>query len=181
MRIIKYILPILLFLAACNPTHNGDEPQPDSGMSAYDSIYYSADIQHHGNYYPGLDCEVFSIDLLSDGLAFDSSYHIHGSGLNLYLSDIFLPDGVSTLQDGIYHMDTTAQPFTFLPYMHFEGNVTGCYLLDIKEDNIQTIIGFTAGEMTVTTVGEEMVLDFVLYVDSTSRYHATYHGQALYR
>lgn len=181
MKIIKHILPILFLITACDPTHKGDDPQPNNGMLAYDSIYYTADIQQHGNYYPGLECEVLSIDLLSDGLAFDSSYHIQGSGLNLYLSDIFLPDSVNTLQDGIYHMDTTAQPFTFLPYMYFEGNITGCYLLDIKEDNIQKIIGFTAGDMTVTTIGEEIALDFVLYVDSTSRYHATYHGQALYR
>ena len=183
MKIAKYILPILILLAACDPVNQGNKPSGSSILGSYDSTYVIADLQWHHKYYPNLECEVFSTDLLSDGLEFDSAHHIIGSGLNLYISDIFLPSNTTTLQDGTYRMDTTAQPYTFLPYMYFEdGNITGCYMLDIQENKIQRIIGFTAGEMTITTEEDDILLDIVLFLeDSTSRYHATYQGPAIYR
>lgn len=184
MKTIKYILPVLILLTACRP--DGKNPDIDGGLKLYDSIFVSADLQWHKQYYPNLDCEVFSIDLLSEGLAFDSAFHINGTGCNLYISDIFLPCNSMTLQDGLYHMDTTAQPYTFLPYMYFEGEVTGTYLLDIKNSNLNRIIGFTAGEMKVHHSNGDINLDITLYVDTAnnsqaSTYHATYHGPAIYR
>jgi len=180
MKIIKYILPLFVLLAACDPLKHKEEPQTNGNLSYYDSVYVTADVQWHKNYYPNLDCEVFSIDLLSEGLSFDSTYHIQGSGLNLYISDIFLPDSTTTLQDGIYRMDTTAEAFTFLPYMYFEGNITGTYLLEVDNSSIKRHVGFISGEMTVENIGEEILLDIILS-DSTSHYHATYQGPILYR
>jgi len=180
MKASKYLFPILILLAACNPQRK--EPTVDKGMSMYDSVYVTADIQWHQQYYPLLDRQVFSIDLLNEGLSFDSAHHIVGTGLNLYLSDILLPMTDTCLKEGCYQMDTTAAPYTFLPYKYFEGNITGCYLLDIEENQIQRIIGFTAGQMQIEYISEEDIrLDLLLYTADSTRYHATYQGPTLYQ
>ena len=181
MKILKFILPAFILLTACHP--DGKNPDIDNVFGNYDSVFVSADLQWHKNFYPNLACEVFSMDLLCNGLIFDSTHHIMGTGYNLYLSDIFLPNDTSRLIDGTYRMDTTAQPFTFLPYMYFEGEITGTYLLDIQNDNISRIIGFTKGEMKIQHIDNDIHIDLLLFTDSTNlpRYHATYCGPAIYR
>jgi hypothetical protein len=175
-----YILLLLLaVMAGCR--HYNNRPDMDNHL-AYDSVYVIADIQWHQQYYPLLDRQVFSIDLLTDGLAFDSAYHITGTGLNLYFSDIFADIDETLLPDGLYRMDTTTQMLTFLPYQYFEGgNITGCYMLDIEESQVQRIIGFTAGEFTLTSLGEDIRMDISLYTADSTHYRAIYQGPAFYR
>ncbi len=178
MRFYKNILPLLfLLLTACHPQTN----PPVDTLGQYDSVYVIADLQWHKQYYPLLERQVFSLDLLSEGLSFDADYHIVGSGCNLYFSDIFLFMTDTVLPDGCYQMDTLANIQTFLPYMQFEGGVTGCYMLDIKENQIQRILGFTAGEFEITTLGEDIRLDISLYLPDSTRYHAIYQGPFNYR
>lgn len=177
MKYFKYIFPLVLLLSACDQ-HKG--PETDS-IAQYDSIYTIADIQWHQQYYPLLDRQVFSIDLLTEGLSFDSTYHIEGSGQNLYFSDIFLPLTDTLLQDGVYRMDSTANEFTFLPYMYFEGNITGCYMLDIQDSQMRRIIGFTSGEFEITSLGDDMRMEISLYMADSTSYHAIYQGPAIYR
>lgn len=181
MKISKSIwLLVLVAFCACDPTPNN--PTPDTGINAYyDSVFTIVDIQWHEQYYPLLERQVYSIDLLTDGLCFDSSYHITGSGLNLYFSDIFLPLDERELIDGTYHMDTTAAAYTFLPYMYFEGEITGCYMLDIHEDAIRRIIGFTAGAFELSSTGDNIQLNISLYTADSTRYRACYSGPAMYR
>lgn len=181
MKRINYLLILLLLITSCRP-NSGNRPEVENVLSMYDSVYVVADIQYHQHYYPNLDCEVYSIDLLSDGLSFDSAYQIVGSGMNLYISDVFLPDSCTTLQEGVYQMDTTAQPYTFLPYMHFEGSVTGCYMLDIRESQMNRIIGFSDGRMEIRWLdNDDIQMDILLYLPDSSRYHASYQGPALPR
>lgn len=175
-NLFKYIFPLMAVLTACRPT-----PRPDDITMPYDSVYVIADIQWHKQYYPLLDKQVFSMDLLTDGLAFDSTNRIVGTGMNLYFSDIFLPLTDTILQEGVYHMDSTAEAFTFLPYMHFEGNITGSYMLDIQQSQLKHIIGFTAGEFKLTSLGEDIRMDISLYTADSTHYRATYQGPALYR
>ena len=176
----EYILLLLLILvSACR--YQSNKPDVDN-IVQYDSIYVIADMQWHKQYYPLLDRQVFSIDLLSEGLDFDSAHHIMGTGLNLYFSDIFMSMTDNELQEGLYRMDTTTAAQTFLPYQYFEGgNITGCYMLDIEESKIQRIIGFTAGEFTLTSLGEDIRMDILLYTEDSTRYHAIYQGPAHYR
>jgi hypothetical protein len=181
MKIFHIILPLLVLLSACDPFKNTPTPNEDKELTEYDSVYVIADIQWHKQYYPKLDKQVFSIDLLTEGLAYDSAYHITGTGVNLYFSDIFLPLTDTLLQEGIYQMDSTAEAKTFLPYMHFEGNITGCYMLDIQEDQIKRIIGFSAGQFEIRSLGEDIRMDILLYLADSTRYRATYQGPALYR
>ena len=79
-------------------------------------------------------------------------------------------------------MDTTTHVQTFLPYQYFEGgNITGCYMLDIEESQVQRIIGFTAGEFTLTSLGEDIRMDISLYTADSTHYRAIYQGPAFYR
>ena len=179
MRIfIVYILPLLVTFVACRPIN---QPDTDSAIG-YDSVYVIADIQWHQQYYPLLDRQVFSIDLLNKGLEFDSTNHIVGTGVNLYFSDIFLPLTDTVLKEGIYSMSSTPDAYTFLPYMYFEGNITGCYMLNIQEGNIERIIGFTAGNFEIISMeNNDIHMDISLYTADSTHYHAIYQGPALYQ
>lgn len=176
MKVFKYILPLLIALSACQPKNAPDR----NSSKPIDSLFIIADIQWHNQHYPLLDQNVFSIDLLSQGLLFDSVGNIVGTGYNLYISDIFLPLSDTCLQAGNYQMDTTAAAYTFLPYMNFDGKSTGSYLLDIQNNNLKRIIGFTTGEMQVEYIGEDILLDVTLYTADSTRYHAIYQGPASY-
>ena len=176
MKQLQIILSVLFLLSACDPYNHGTITNGTNTLTEYDSVYTIIDVQWHKQYYPLLDKQVFSIDLLTDGLAFDSAHHIVGSGLNLYFSDIFLPLDKVVLQDGVYRMDSTANANTFLPYKYFEGNVTGCYLLDIQDSNIKTIIGFSAGEFKITSIDDDMHMEISLYLEDSTCYRATYQG-----
>lgn len=173
MKKILYI-SIILFTISCKPSVTHVLPT----ILQADSIYIESNVQSYGDYYQS-GHRVYSIDLLSDGLNFDSTGYIVGSGYNLYLSDIFVEKNSTTsLPAGTYTMDSTAKDMTFLHGMYFDNNVTGAYLLEIKENQIQRITLFTGGTMTIDYVDGDTLFEFDLYIADSTNYHATYHGYA---
>ena len=78
-------------------------------------------------------------------------------------------------------MDTTASSYTFLPYMNFDGNITGCYMLDIQESSFKRIIGFTSGEFEIHYVGDDIQMDITLYQADSTCYRAVYQGPCINR
>ena len=177
MKIYIYIAIIVVLAVACQP-HN--KPTPPTPLKI-DTTYTEADFRKYGNYYNS-DHQVYAIDLLSDSLDYDSTFHIFGSGCNLFLSDIFTPkDSTARIPAGTYTMDSTAKEMTFLRGISFDGNITGTYLLAIQEDQIKRIMLFTSGSMVVDYIDQDIVLDFNLYTQDSTRYHATYIGPARYR
>jgi hypothetical protein len=54
-------------------------------------------------------------------------------------------------------------------------------MLDIEESQVQRIIGFTAGEFTLTSLGEDIRMDISLYTADSTHYRAIYQGPAFYR
>lgn len=177
MKLYLYII-ILLLAVACYPTN---KPTLPSGLQQADSIYTQADFRTYGDYYHS-NHQVYAIDLLSEGLQYDSLWRITGSGCNLFLSDIFVAsDNTIRLPAGTYEMDSAAKEMCFLCGMYFEGNVTGTYLLQIEEDQIQRITLFTSGTMKINYEGDDVLLDFNLYTEDSTYYHATYKGPAMYR
>ncbi len=165
MKKLYYII-LMLLVVGCVPRNRPSNP---TGLQV-DSVYTFAKVQWHGDYYNS-GMQVFSIDLLSEGLSFDSTQKIVGTGYNLYFSDLFLASSDSLLQEGVYRMDTTAGAFTFLPYMYFEGNITGCYLLEIEDSRVKRIIPFVSGEVEVLDA-EQMHMDIRLYTEDKKYYHA---------
>lgn len=176
MKHIVFIL-LLVFLVSCDSPINRP-PTPPTPTLKMDSVYTTADFRSYGDYY-NANLQVFAIDLLSEGLAYDSTFHISGSGCNLFLSDIFTT--CDSIPAGRYKMDSVAQEMTFLRGMDFEGNITGTYLLHINEDKIQQIVLFNRGSMDVDYTAEGVKIDFKLYTADSTYYHATYQGPSKYR
>lgn len=174
MRNVIYLL-LLLLVASCNPINNPNTP---TKPVIADSVFVCADFRKYGDYYK-TGHQVYAIDLLSQGLEYDSLFHIQGSGYNLFLSDIFTTS--KSLPAGHYQMDSVAKDMTFLRGMDFEGSITGTYLLQISENKIQRITLFTGGSMDVAYREDEILLDFKLYTADSTLYHATYQGPAMYR
>ena len=169
---------ILVLAVACTP-HN--KPTNPTTIQQVDSIYTESDFDSYGDYYNS-GHQVHSVDLLSEGLDYDSAGHIIGTGCNLYLSDIFIPkDSIVRLPSGTYNMDSTAKDMSFLRGMYFDGSVTGTYLLMIQNNQIQRIMLFAGGTMTIDYVENNIVIDFNLYLADSTHYHATYTGPATYR
>lgn len=170
---------ILVLLVSCDPPINRPQtPTPTTPTLDVDSVYTTADFRSYGDYY-NTGLEVFAVDLLSEGLIYDSTFHISGSGCNLYLSDIFVHG--DSLPAGHYQMDSVAREMTFLRGMDFEGNITGTYLLQISKDQIQKIILFKSGNMDVKYIDQEIHLEFELYTADSIHYHAIYQGPSRYR
>lgn len=153
---ITGILTVCAGMAACEVT-----PAPASREET-DSVFVTAHIQCYGQYYPNIEKNVISVDLLSRGLLFDSLYHITGSGVNLYLSDIFVPLTDSVLTAGIYTIDTTAEEYTMIPAVDCHPGLTGAYLLRITDSSITDTLLFISGEMTVTQWADSVMLQFAL-------------------
>lgn len=173
-----YLYIVIGLVAACTP-HN--KPTRPTTIQQVDSIYTESKFRLYGDYYNS-GHQVYSIDLLSEGLDYDSTGHIIGTGCNLYLSDIFVPkDSTQRLPAGRYEMDSVAKDMRFLRGMYFDGSVTGAYLLMIQESQIQRIILLKRGTMTIKYVEDDVFLDFNLYLADSTRYHCTYTGSVIYR
>lgn len=167
-----FYIAILILVAACVPQNKPTQPT----HIQVDSIYTSTDLRSYGDYYQS-GHQIYALDLLSEGLEYDSAGYIVGSGCNLYLSDIFThKDSTTGLPAGTYHMDSTAKEGCFLRGMEFESNITGTYLLVIQENTIQKMLLFKSGTMTIDYTYGDTLLKFDLYTADSTHYHATYKG-----
>ena len=170
--IIHHILYIAIVLFAIACTRNS--PSAYRGLpDRYDLAYE----QIHGHCYDSIPFAVVSLDLYSEELELDENKHIKGTGCNLYLSDIFVPD--SLLEEGVYHsipQDSLAtfnfqhSAFRFLPGKSFEGYPHGMYILTIEEDQVTHIQVLDSGSFAYRNDS----LLFTLYYRNAYGSRATY-------
>lgn len=175
---MKHHLLILLTLTGiflgCNP-QNG----PTHRIPPIDTVFSTAISEFYGAHYELIHQNVLSLDLYSHGLTFDSLGTIHGQGTNLYLSDIFVPTGDSTLRSHTYTIDTTGQAFTTLPGMEFEGGITGAYLLQVNTgttERVNKIYYLQSGSFTVQNEGDTTEIVFHFVTNDKQTINATYRG-----
>lgn len=121
----------LVCLVACRPVNPSSyRGMPKEYKTAYQQIY--------GHCYDSLpDLAVVSLDLYSEGLELNKDKRIVGTGYNLFLSDIFVPD--SLLEEGEYYSlpsDSVPKSFTFLRGRNYEGTPHGMYILNIENDKV---------------------------------------------
>ena len=164
------LVAITAVLPACH--HSAPSPQrglPKAFVTAYEEVY--------GHCYDSIPYSVVALDLYSEGLELDKNHRIKGTGYNLYLSDIFVPD--SMLETGMYKSiprDSLAakgfqpSPFTFLPGLDFEGYPHGMYLLSIEEDKMTNIQLLDSGYFAYRNDS----LYFTLYYRNSYGSRATY-------
>ena len=157
----------MLSIIACTKR----QPYVYRGLPAEYEIAYE---EIYGHCYDSVPYAVVALDLYSDGIELDKNHKITGTGYNLYLSDIFVPD--SLLEEGTYKSDTTAQPFTFLPGRDYEGLPHGLYLLKIEESKVSSIQVLDSGSF----VYRNDSLLFTLYYRNTygsrAKYTCTFTG-----
>ena len=165
---MKKILYIALALLATACTRYKPTPRtvlPTEYTSAWQEIY--------GHCYDSIPCAVVALDLYSEGLELDKNHRMQGTGYNLYLSDIFVPD--SLLAAGSYRSDRTGQAYTFLPGRDWDGTPTGMYLLRIEEGKLQSIQVLDSGLMTVRDTTNSLTdLQFTLYYRNAYGNKVTY-------
>ena len=163
--IIHYSLFIML--CACTPT------QP-SYYRGFPKEYNLAYEQIYGHCYDSVPYAVVGLDIYSEGLELDSANRMKGTGYNLCITDIFVPD--SLLAEGEYtslpitHNPSSITPFRFLPGRDYEGTPHGMYLLYVEESKLQTIQLLDSGSF----VYRNDSLLFTLY------YRNNYGGKATY-
>ncbi len=156
-----------VFFTACH--RNAPDPQ-----TVIPSVYTTAYCTPYGHHYDSIPFAVVSLDLYSDGLDLDTSRHMKGTGYNLCLSDIFVPD--SLLAAGEYRADSVGAVFTFLPGRDYEGIPNGAYLLTVEEDKPTSIQVLDSGSF----VYRHDSLIFTLYYNEGKRYDAAFHGPLIY-
>lgn len=163
---IAYII-LLTMLVGCKPT----TPSAYRGLP---KTYATAYEQIHGHCYDSVAQAVVSLDLYSTGLELNEDKRIVGTGYNLYISDIFVPD--SLLEAGSYRSDTTAEAFTFLPGKDYEGYPFGMYILNIEEDQIKQIQILDSGSFVYRNDSLLFTLYYKNVYGSKATYTCTYSG-----
>ncbi len=130
---------IMLIFVSCKPsTPSVRQDFPVEYDLAYQEIY--------GHFYDSVPYPVVALDLYSEGLTLNKDHKMEGTGYNLYLSDIFVPDRL--LVEGEYTSlsleegrgeTSSIQPFTFLAGRDYEGTPHGMYILSVGDGKIASI------------------------------------------
>lgn len=173
------VLPCLLclLLVACTPNKPSSyRGLPQQYTTAYEQIY--------GHCYDSVTCAVVGLDIYSDGLTLDEERRIKGTGYNLCITDIFVPD--SLLEEGTYRSlpyteqgIADPQPFTFLPGRDFEGYPHGMYILNIEEDQVLSIQVLDSGSFVYRNDSLALTLYFRNTYGSRVTYNCYFTGPLL--
>ncbi len=173
------VLPCLLclLLVACTPNKPSSyRGLPQQYTTAYEQIY--------GHCYDSVPYAVVGLDIYSDGLTLDEERRIKGTGYNLCITDIFVPD--SLLEEGEYRSlpyteqgIADPQPFTFLPGRDFEGYPHGMYILNIEEDQVLSIQVLDSGSFVYRNDSLALTLYFRNTYGSRVTYNCYFTGPLL--
>lgn len=177
-RKLKVLACLLcLLLVACTPNKPSSyRGLPQQYTTAYEQIY--------GHCYDSVPYAVVGLDIYSDGLTLDEERRIKGTGYNLCITDIFLPD--SLLEEGTYRSlpyteqgIANPQPFTFLPGRDFEGYPHGMYILNIEEDQVLSIQVLDSGSFVYRNDSLALTLYFRNTYGSRVTYNCYFTGPLL--
>lgn len=170
----RYCYLLILLLLCCTqckekntPTEKKQESYYDKGQVVFYGSYYAAE---------GILQNVLSLDIYSKGLSLDSAGYMVGSGVNLYLSDIFLPSKDTFLVATSYMSDTTGNAYTFLPGINYDGQISGAYLLTITDGSLVSAELFEEGSFTLTQKKDSVSIAFLLKKESGKNYAAEFSG-----
>lgn len=183
-KISVFSLMYFVLIAACITSCR--YPSTPIRYQSLDSVLTSGRLEYYGAYYEaeGIDYDVVSLDLYSEGLGLNKEGKMEGVGTNLYVSDIFVPKAEfvrgkpqSVLPAGSYQSDSTANLMHFLRGLDYDDNYGGSYVLLMGESGYSVSI-MTVGEMTVAYAGDTLILDGIATLDKQQKpYPFHYRGK----
>lgn len=145
-----------------------------------DTVFTSAYSHAYGTYYEGLERNVFSLDLYSQGIHFQNDTLL-GSGTHLCFTDIFLPTNQTVIQEGDYKVDSTSNCHTALGAMYFEGNLTGTHLILWNDAKMDRIYLFPTGAFSLIQDADTSIIEFHLQTHDYQTFDATFRGIIQYQ
>ena len=162
---------VVMSLMACRPY------SPVRVYQNLDTLLTSGRVEAYGAFYApeGISYPVFSLDLYGQGIGLNDKGAIEGKGTNLYLSDIFVPEGETRLVAGTYSADSVAKPMIFLRGMNYDGNYGGSYVLLVGESSY-TVHLIHSAEMQVAYSGDTLILDGQAVLDKNKTYPFHFRG-----
>ena len=167
LYIVILTLGFIFLFQACKPyTPSANRGLPKEYTTAYQQIY--------GHCYDSIAQAVVLLDLYSEGLELDKDKHIKGTGYNLCITDVFVPD--SLLEEGSYRSDDTGAAFTFLPGKEYEGYPHGMYYLNIEDDQVIHIQVLDSGSFVYRNDSLLFTLYFKNAYGSRATYTCSFHG-----
>ena len=153
----------------------GCTPNSPSTYRGLPKTYTTAYQQIYGHCYDSLpEVAVVGLDFYSEGLELNEDKKIKGTGYNLCLTDIFVPD--SLLEAGEYQSNTTGEAFTFLPGRDFEGTPHGMYILNIENDQLIQIQRLDSGSFIYRNDSLLFTLYYKNIYGSKVTYTCSFHG-----
>ncbi len=173
---IRYglLLVVLCFMQcreSVTTTTKQRESHYDKGQAVFYGAYYAEE---------GVEQNVVALDMYSKGLSLDSAGYMVGSGVNLYISDIFLPEQDSFLVETTYVSDTTGNVFTFLPGVNYEGQISGAYVLEVTDGALSSAEVFPEGSFNVVSKEDSVFIEFLLKNEAGKKYAADFKGELPY-
>ena len=171
MKVAFLTLVAMIAISCSNSTPYVYRGMPKEYATAWEEIY--------GPCYDSVPYSVVALDLYSQGLELDENHRMRGTGYNLYISDIFVPDQEGKIDlrivPGTYHSERSAIPFTFLPGKDWDGEPTGMYVLYVEEGKLQSIQVLDSGYIVVKdTTNGVLDLQFTLYYKNAYGSRVTY-------
>lgn len=165
---------LMAVFTACTPS---SQPSVKTSFPEQYNLGYE---EMYGRFYDSVPYSVVALDLYSEGLTLNEEHRIKGTGYNLYLSDIFVPD--TLLAEGEYHSlniqhsTLNIQPYTFLPGKDYEGTPHGIYILHIEEDKISKIQVVDSGSFVYRN--DSLLFSLYYHNDNGERFRYTpvFHG-----
>lgn len=142
-------------------------PHPPTPYQTLDTLLTSGQLEYYGAFYKaeGVNYDVISLDLYSKGLGLNADGMMEGVGTNLYISDIFISTATPSaskasdyLIEDTYQSDSVPELSHFLRGLDYDGSYGGSYVLLMGESGYK-VYPITEGEMTVTYIGDTLVLD----------------------
>ena len=140
-----------------------------------------------GDYYQAyaLPYNVVSLSLFTDNLSIDSTGSLAGTGLYLFLEDIFLSPTDTLLPPGTYTVSETTDAFTIAPgeELEIDGQKfeVGAYVYFLENNEYYSTIKFiTSGTMNVSYADEATRFDFNFMLDDKTSLKGSYDGQIPY-
>lgn len=175
-KIIILCLSLSVLLCACKR----NMPSAKTGLPKQYSTAYQ---QIYGHCYDSVPFAVVSLDLYTDSLHLDRDNRIQGTGHNLCITDIFVPDSLlekgvytSIPQDSLSRFDFRHAAYRFLPGKSYEDYPHGLYVLTIEDSKVTGIQVLDSGSYAFR---HDSLLFTFYYRDAynaTATYTCHFHG-----